>query len=277
MLIAMNRLGLAALICFAVVSVSFAGPNSSPESKDADDDEKIDDTMADMMLEMYENGSIRVPYAVAIHDKPKEGQFWKTRMVTKLDSFENTATELWQVVKLVGKQAIVENRTSYGGVVLAYQVDMTVVSDEIWKKGNVLKAWVGKSGQAPKDAQIMDKPEFDENATPPEAPASDSNSEDFKDLELAGGKWSGKKTSLKMSDGGGYVSTVWTADNGWFNKVVKMELTMEAGAITQELVKYGSKGKALLKWDGVKIEEIKAEAKPEKKEEKKDEGGKDTK
>lgn len=273
MLIAMNRLGLAALICFAFVSATFAGPNSSPESKDADDDEKIDDTMADMMLEMYENGSIKVPYAVALHDKPKEGQFWKTQMVTNFGGVESKTSDLWQVVKMVGKQAIVENRTSYGGVVLAYQVDTTVVSDEIWKKGNVLKAWVGKSGQAPKDAQVMDKPEFDEGTLPQEAPMSDSNSEDFKDLELAGGKWSGKKTSLKMSDGGGYASAIWTADNGWFNKIVKMEVTMEGGTITQELVKYGSKGKALLKWDGVKLEEVKVE----KKDEKKEEGGKDSK
>lgn len=278
MLIALNRLGLAALICAAFVCTCFAGPSSGPESKEVgDDDEKFDDSMADMMLEMYENGSMKVMYAVQLHDKAKEGQFWKTRMVSNFGGVETKTSDLWQVVKIVGKQAIIENRSGhFGGVVVAYQVDMTVTGDDVWKKGNVLKAWVGKGGQAPVAAQIMEVPDMAETPKAPEAADYETTTEDFKDLELASGKWSGKKTTVKMGDSG-YVSASWMADNGWFTKVVKMEFSMDAGTMTQELVKYGAKGKALLKWDGVKIEEVKVERKEEKKDEKKDDGGKESK
>lgn len=260
----LSRLALAALICASLVSSIFAGPAEGPAPKEAEEEEEQpNEELAEMMLKMYAEGEMKVMYAVALHAYPKAGQLWKTTTISKFGDYEQKASELWQVSKVEGKQALVENRNSSYGIIIAYLVDTTVTGDEIWKKGNVRKAWVGKKSEAPKEAEVMEvyKPEGGEEAQPPEKNYAET-SEAFKDLEIAGRKWSGKKTTMKMNDGS-FENTIWTAENGWFSGVLKMDYKMESGTMTQELTRVSSSAKPLLKWDGIKFEEEKKEEKKE--------------
>lgn len=264
----LNRLGLAALICAAFISTIYAAPDRTPPKEaEEEEEEPVDEALSDMMLKMYSDGTMKAMYAVALHAEPKEGQLWKTRSVTDFGGIEQKTSDQWQVAKVIGKQAVIENRQSTYGLVLAYLVDTSLTEEELWKKGNVRKAWVGKKGEAPIEIEVMEIPKAEggEDAQPPEKNYTDT-SEEFKDLELAGKKWSGKKATLKMNDNS-FESSSWVADKGWFNKVVKMAYKMEAGTMTQELAKVSSTAKPLLKWDGIKFEEEKKEEKePEKKE-----------
>jgi hypothetical protein len=135
-------------------------------------------------------------------------------------------------------------------------------------------SWIGKPGEAPKQIEIMEVPKPDADEGGVEAPQPEPVAEDYSGLKLAGGVWSGKKTTVKS---GGYTSTTWVSEKGWFGGMVKMEYSMTSGKGTGSVVleQFGDDGEAWLKWDevkdlekpatGEKAEEKKPEAKPEEK------------
>lgn len=176
-------------------------------------------------------------YIVLIHEDPEIGQYWETEMEMYGKAISTTR---WQVVSVDGDTAIIENLNKsdaeYGSweYVIAYEIDLSVEDG----KANVTKAWKGLPGEAGTELEIMEEvtPEEDD-----ESPEIETEEEDFTDLELAGVKFSGKIVS---TDTAGNTSKVWTADNGWFNKMVKMEIN----DMTMELVEIGDDCEPLLKW-----------------------------
>jgi hypothetical protein len=224
---------------------------------------KENEEMADMMLETYKN--MGAMFYVQIHEDPKAGQFWVTKTSSEFSGTKFESTQAWQVTKVEGDKATVENDTGFG-VILAYQVEF---KKKVANFNNVKKAWIGKVGGKAEELKIMENAagageDEDDGEEPakPEAPAA----EDFKDLEIGGGTWSGKKTTVVMEAG---TSIIWIADKGWFGGMVKMEFSMEAGSTKTELTSHGENGEAWLKWD------TEAKAEPAKEEPKKDEPAKE--
>lgn len=207
--------------------------------------------MADIMLKQYTDGTQKAMYAVALHADAKAGQFWVTKTVSDFGGAKSESTDKWQVGAVTPDGVVVENFNGAYGIVLAYLVDASVSKEDMWKKGNVKKAWAGKPGEAGTEIKVMEVPAPADTTGPAPEKNYTDKTEDFKDVEIAGGKWSGKMYWLKMNDGSVETST-WTADNGWFNGLVKMESKMAAGTMTMTLEKFGEgfekDGKAWLKW-----------------------------
>lgn len=253
-----------ALLCLAVVAN--AGP-AVEEAKEAYKPSKGDQA-TDMIVDMYVSGKMKASYYAGVHKDPVAGQYWVTKSTSRFGESEHIMTTAWQVAKVVGTKVIVENDPGQG-YVLAYEVDTTKKADE---HDNVTRAWIGKPGKAPKaiEVMVMPKPDADEGGV--EAPQPEPVTEDFSGLKLAGGVWSGKKTSFKMDN---YTSTTWIADKGWFGGMVKLEYSMANGNGSTVLEQFGDNGEPWLKWDevkdlekpatGEKAEEKKPESTPEKK------------
>jgi hypothetical protein len=206
--------------------------------------------MADIMLKQYTDGTQKAMYAIALHADAKAGQYWITKMVSDYGGAKSEMTDKWQVAAVSPDGVVVENFMGSYGIVLAYLVDPSVSKEDSWKKGNVKKAWAGKPGEAPTEIKVMEVPKPVEGGPAPEKNYTNGE-EKFTDVEMGGGKWSGTKTWMKMNDGS-MESSTWTADNGWFNGMIKMESKMAAGSSTMTLEKFGEgfekDGKAWLKW-----------------------------
>ncbi|GIK53073.1 MAG: hypothetical protein HPKKFMNG_01010 [Planctomycetes bacterium] len=202
--------------------------------------------MAQMMVDQYKNGTSKAMYYVALHKDAKAGQYWEVKSTSEFSGYKSENTDKWQVAAVTGDGPIVENFMGSMGIVLAYLIDTSKSAEDAMKTGNVKKAWVGKPGDAPAEIKIMDIPTGGETGPAPEKNYEDKT-EDFTDVEIAGGKWSGKKFWMKMKDGS-MESTTWTATNGWFNGLIKMESKMAAGTSNMELSKFGEDGKPWLKW-----------------------------
>lgn len=262
----MTRALTAAVALFVLAGMASAGP-AVEEAKEAYKPSKGDQT-TDMIVDMYTNGTMKASYYVAVHKDPAAGQYWVTKHSSKFGDYESNMTMAWQVAKVIGTNAIVENDVGQG-YVLAYEVDLAKKEGEF---DNVKRAWIGKPGKAPKEIQVMEVAKPDPDAGGVEAPQPEPVTEDYSGLKLAGGVWSGKKTTFKMDN---YTSTTWMADKGWFGGMVKMEYSMANGTGTIVLEQFGDDGEAWLKWDevkdlekpvtGEKAEEKKPEAKPEEK------------
>lgn len=207
--------------------------------------------MADIMLKQYTDGTQKAMYAVALHADAKAGQHWCTKTVSDFGGMKTESMDKWQVAAVSPDGVVVENFNGAYGIVIAYLVDTGVAKDDIWKKGNVKKAWAGKPGTAPAEIGVMEVPKPTDTTGPAPEKNYTDKTEDFKDLEFAGGKWSGKMFWMKMNDGS-MESSTWTADNGWFNGIIKTETKMAAGSTTMALEKFGDgfekDGKAWLKW-----------------------------
>lgn len=188
---------------------------------------------ADMTQMMIDNIK-EATHTVVVHADPVAGQYWETSM----EAYGNTTTTRWQVSKVDGSTAIIEHRTTTKGAassdyVMAYQVDLSKGMGE----PNVTKAWIGKPGEAGKELTIMAVAEAGCGGTMPE-----STVEDFSNVEMGGGTWSGKCTTMK---GEGWESKSWVADNGWFGGMIKMETS---GMVTQ-LTAFGTDATPVLKWE----------------------------
>lgn len=207
--------------------------------------------MADMMVKSYKDGQAKAMYAVALHADAKAGQYWVTKTVSDYGGAKSEMTDKWQVAAVSPEGVVVEQFMGTYGIVLAYLVDPAVSKEDSWKKGNVKKAWVGKPGEAPAEITVMEVPKPADTTGPAPEKNYTDKTEDFKDVEMGGGKWSGKMFWMKMNDGSMEMST-WTADNAWFNGVIKTESKMAAGSSTMTLEKFGEgfekDGKPWLKW-----------------------------
>jgi hypothetical protein len=199
-----------------------------------------------------------------LHKDPKVGQQWVIKNTTTAGTIKNEFQSAWQVVKVEGDLAIVEYDNGRG-FVAAFEVDLTKKPADI---GNVKRAWVGKPGEKPEPATVMDVPKAPPVKDKPKEEGKEDGkdepkTEEFKDLELAGQKWSGKLTTSKTAV---TESKSWTVDGAWFGGVVKSESTSGPAKSVSELHSTSTTAKAWLKW-----EDLAAETKPDKPEEKKPE------
>lgn len=198
---------------------------------------KTDST--DMMMQGYIDGQQEAMYMVQLHDDPVAGQYWETSYTM---AGVGTTTTRWQVAKVDGDTAIVEQQTKMEGdysmydYVIAYEVDTTV--DETAGDANVTKAWIGKPGEKPQEIGVMAKPEATCGG---EAPEYEMTEEEFTDIAMADGTWSGTLTTIK---GDGWESKTWKADNGWFGGIIKTE----SGGMVTELTAWGEDAEPLLDW-----------------------------
>lgn len=205
-------------------------PEAEPESNKMDSSQST--------IDMYLNGTMQAMYWVQIHEDPAAGQYWETS--SKMSGM--TMTNRWSVAKVDGDTAVVENESKMDSeymisdYVIAYKVDLTKAVGEV----NVTKAWIGKPGEKGEEIKVMEKPEAPACGGNGEEAEANTTEEEFADLELAGGKWSGKVITYKY---GGGESKVWMADNAWFGGMIKMQ----SGDYVNELVDFGDDGKALLK------------------------------
>ncbi|MCB9893428.1 MAG: hypothetical protein H6839_03155 [Planctomycetes bacterium] len=192
--------------------------------------------MADMMIKMYTEGQQKASPFVVLHEFVSVGQYWE---VTSSFGGQKSVNK-WQVAaKAEGTKSefIVENDMGQG-YILAYQVDAWAEQG----KPNVKRAWIGKPGEEPQEIEVMDWKDTNGGTTP------EFNGivlkEDFKGVELAGKKFDGELVIVK-SDGN--TTKTWTAENGWFSKVIKMEMN---GDVVMELtgVSFDEKVEAWLKW-----------------------------
>ncbi len=185
--------------------------------------------MAEMMMQPYLDGTVKASYWIGIHDDPQAGQYWeKTTTMSGMETVNK-----WVVAARDGDTCIVENDMGQG-YALAYKLDLTAEMGDV----NVTEAWIGKLGEKGEAIEVMAKPEPAE--TGGEAPEYETTTEDFS-VDLAGMTWTGTLTTTK---GDGWESKVWMADNGWFDKVVKME----SGAMVTELTAAGEDAEPLLDW-----------------------------
>lgn len=192
--------------------------------------------MADTMIKMYKDGSVKASPFVAIHSYVAVGQTWG---VTSNFGGQKSET-LWQVTaKAEGTKSefIIEHNMGQG-YILAYQVDVWAEAG----KQNVKKAWIGKPGEKPEEIQVMEWTE------PAAGGANEVKGivvrEDFADLELAGEKFKGELTIIKAD---GNTTKMWIASNGWFSKLIKMESN---GDVVMELTtcQFHEKPEEWLKW-----------------------------
>lgn len=182
------------------------------------------DDMADMMIKMYTDGTQKASPWVAMHSVVTVGQLWE---VTSNFGGQKSVNR-WQVsakAKGTKSEFIVENDMGQG-YILAYQVDAWAEAG----KPNVKKAWIGKPGEEPQEIEIMEwkATEGGEAA----APSGIVLTEEYSDLEMAGGTFEGDLTTVK-SDGN--TTKTWMAENGWFSKLIKMEMN---GDVVMELTAY---------------------------------------
>ncbi len=235
----------AAIAFMGVCSLAACGGGSGTDGGDSGGDgcgggcsggsSKMDGSQS--TIDMYVNGTMKASYWVQVHAEPAAGQYWE--MSYEMSGMKNVTR--WQVTKIDGSTAIIENQMKMDSeymvsdYTIAYEVNLGAAEGE----ANVTKAWIGKTGEAPKEIQVMEKP----------APAcggctgatADVKEEAFTDLEMAGMKFSGK---IWITNAGGTESKTWMADNGWFNKIIKME----SGSFSQSLTAAGTDAAPLLKW-----------------------------
>ncbi|MCA8916712.1 MAG: hypothetical protein KDB90_15070 [Planctomycetes bacterium] len=207
----------------------------------APDDERpalpVTDT-TDATIKAYTEGESRAPYFVQLHDKPVAGQFWETGS----DSYDIDSSTRWQVSKLDGRVAIVEQQLKVDAemfksdYVLAYRVNLDAEAGT----PNVTKAWIGKPGEDPTEITVQEAPADIEQPKDKPAEDLDETIEDFAAIKLGGGTWAGK---LYTRVYGKEISQVWIASEGWFGGIIKVT----AGDYTNQLRAFGTDAEPILK------------------------------
>jgi hypothetical protein len=110
---------------------------------------------------------------------------------------------------------------------------------------------VAKPGEKPETATVMDAPKpLPGEAKTPDAPEKEKPDEpkveEFKDLELAGRKWSGKLVTARH---GAWETRTWTVEGAWFGGVIKTVTVSGKTQATTELHRVSTTAKAWLKWE----------------------------
>jgi hypothetical protein len=192
--------------------------------------------VADMIIKGYVDGTSKASPWVVLHSFVSVGQYWE---VTS-NFGGNKSVNKWQVAakaKGTKSEFIIENDMGMG-YVLAYQVDAWAEAG----KPNVKKAWIGKPGDEPTEIEIMEWTE------PTGGEAATVNGlvlrEDF-GLEMCKKEFEGELVTVSAD---GSKTRTWTAENGWFNKVIKMEMN---GDVVVELtgVSFDEAIEPWLKWE----------------------------
>lgn len=209
---------------------------------------------ADLLLRMFKTGKQKLHFWCHVHKDPKVGQQWVIKNTTSAAGVNHEFFSAWQVVKVEGDLAVVEYDNGRG-FIAAFEVDLTKKTGDI---ANVKRAWVGKPGEKPEPATLMEVPK-----APPEGKEKpkeeEPKAEDFKDLELAGQKWSGKIYSAKTA---AWETKSWLVETAWFGGMVKSVSTSGKAESTSVLHSTSTKGTAWLKWEDLAKEAPKPEEKP---------------
>src|SRR5690606_13959234 len=96
-------------------------------------------------------------------------------------------------VAVIESQNKIDSEFMISNYVLAYQVNLKAAEGE----ANVIKAWIGHPGKEATEIKVMQKPEAaGDEGDDGGSVDYEMTEEDFKDLELAGRKWSGKLHSV---------------------------------------------------------------------------------
>lgn len=191
--------------------------------------------MSDTMIKMHLDGQMKASYWVALHDSVSVGQLWEVSS----DFGAGESVSAWQVVKMSGKgEFIIENNTGQG-YVLAYRVDAWADAGQ----PNVKEAWIGKPGEEPKTIKVMEFKPAEGTAKPVESKAR-VTVDKFSDVKLGGKVFSGDVTTVE--DGGNTTKT-WLADNGWFNRVIRMDMNGK-NVMTLKKAHFDEKAPSWLKW-----------------------------
>lgn len=198
---------------------------------------------SDTTIKAYTDGKSLAPYVIALHKEPKAGQYWETGS----DSFDIESRTRWQVTRVDGKTALIEQRVSMSAemfksdYVLAYRVDLKP------EKGApvVTKAWIGKPGGKPQVIQVAEVPKADptdDKDADEEDREAKAEGQPFEALKLAGATWKGLLYTHEFDD---MTTRIWVVENGWFDRIAK---TTAGDDYEVKLQSFGYDAEALLLW-----------------------------
>lgn len=230
------------ILAFALIGAcksSGGGDNGNGGGNGGGDSGKCGGTtdIAAMIIQQYVDGNQKASPWIALHETVNVGQQWHVES----DFGQGASVDKWQAVAKPGKSEFIVEHLSAQGVVIAYQVDAWAEAGE----PNVKKAWIGKEGDEPKEIKIAEWKKGAGEAA--EAPGIVVR-EDYKDLELAGKKFSGELSTIKDA---GNTTKIWMASSGWFNKLIRMDYN---GKTNMKVIvaKFDEKVETFLKWPEAK-------------------------
>lgn len=235
------------LMCCVVAIAAMAACGSTGNGGDGNKDgNKCGGGDNPMMNAMYDACKEAPLWWVSVHANPEAGQYWETKTKNPYQEY----TETWQIAAIVDGNPIVEQKTQFG-YILAYHVDLSVAEGG----ANVVKAWKGKPKGKPEELPLAKKPEPTGGEPGPSDWTSETKEEDFSDVEMGGGKWSGKKITItsKHKNGKDWSEIItWKANDSWFDGVIKWVMSSENAGnkfeMTKELTAFNSEGKPWLSW-----------------------------
>jgi hypothetical protein len=190
---------------------------------------KVNET--DARIARYIDGDVSVANHVPLHSGIEVGQYWELAS----EQSGVTTTRRWQISHIERNFVVVEYRTRVDGALVEADFVIAFMVDSDRPAPNVRRAWIGKPGEVGKE---LDVPMSADVGVEP----GRSTVEDFTDLEVAGGRWSGKLTTRA---GEGWEERTWVAGNGWFHGIVRME----SGETLAQLSSFGTNAEPLLDWE----------------------------
>lgn len=231
-----------AILAFALIGAcksSGGGDNGSGGGNGCSEAAKCGGTtdIAAMMIQQYIDGNQKASPWIALHETVNVGQQWHVES----DFGQGASVDKWQVVAKPGKSEFIVEHLSGQGVVIAYQVDAWAEAGQ----ANVKSAWIGKEGEEPEEITVAEWKKGTGEAA--EAPGIVVR-EDYKDIEMAGKKFSGELSNIKD---GGNTTKIWMASNGWFNKLIRMDYNGKT-SMKVTVAKFDEKVETFLKWPKAK-------------------------
>ncbi|MBX3460365.1 MAG: hypothetical protein KF696_10460 [Planctomycetes bacterium] len=190
--------------------------------------------IAAMIIKQYLDGNQKAAPWIAIHETVNVGQQWHVES----DFGQGPSVDKWQIVAKPGKSEFIVEHLSGQGVVIAYQVDAWAEAGE----PNVRKAWIGKEGEEPQEIKVAEW-QKSTGGTKGEEPGFVMKAK-FYNVEMAGKKFEGETITIKETD---WSSRTWIADNGWFNKVIRMDYN-DKTQMKVIAAKFDEKVDTFLKW-----------------------------
>jgi len=185
------------------------------------------------LVEEYKEGKRQGEAYVPMHDIVAGWQYWE---LTRTQGGK-TSVEKWTVANVRPRSFTAFVERDMGFYLLGYEVDLKVPRADQPVKGNVVRAFIGRKGWAPREITVG-KPKAD--AKP--ASYAGAKADAFEGVTRQKKEFYG--TCYTWTENGVEIKE-WFADNGWFNKVIKRT---EAGQTAFELSGIASERRAALDW-----------------------------